>query len=65
MAQIGEFSFIIAGLGLALHATSNALYPIIVAVSAITTFTTPYLIRLSGCYKVKLITVYQRELNTS
>lgn len=48
MAQIGEFSFIIAGLGLALHVTSNSLYPIIVAVSAITTFTTPYFIKLSG-----------------
>jgi len=48
MAQIGEFSFIIAGLGLALQVTSNSLYPIIVAVSAITTFTTPYFIRLSG-----------------
>ena len=48
MAQIGEFSFIIAGLGLALNATSYSLYPIIVAVSAITTFTTPYLMQLSG-----------------
>jgi CPA2 family monovalent cation:H+ antiporter-2 len=48
MAQIGEFSFIIASLGITLHATDNTLYPIIVAVSAITTFTTPYLIRLSG-----------------
>lgn len=48
MAQVGEFSFIIAGLGLALNATSSNLYPIIVAVSAITTFTTPYLIRFSG-----------------
>ena len=48
MAQIGEFSFIIAGLGVSLNVTSNKLYPLIVAVSAITTFTTPYLIRLSG-----------------
>lgn len=48
MAQIGEFSFIIVGLGAALNVTSNVLYPIIVAVSAITTFTTPYLIRFSG-----------------
>lgn len=47
MAQIGEFSFIIAGLGLALHVTNNTLYPIIVAVSTVTTFTTPYFIRLS------------------
>lgn len=47
MAQIGEFSFIIASLGVALSATSSIIYPIIVAVSAITTFTTPYLIRAS------------------
>jgi CPA2 family monovalent cation:H+ antiporter-2 len=54
MAQIGEFSFIIAGLGLSLKATSHMLYPIIVAVSTITTFTTPYLIRLSGYLGPKL-----------
>ena len=48
MAQIGEFSFIIVGLGIALKAIKPSLYPIIVAVSAITTFTTPYFIRLSG-----------------
>lgn len=45
LAQIGEFSFIIATLGLSLNVTSHFLYPIAVAVSAITTFTTPYLIR--------------------
>ncbi|MEO6054729.1 MAG: cation:proton antiporter [Chthoniobacterales bacterium] len=44
LSQIGEFSFIIAGMGLALGVTSDFLYPIVVAVSAITTFTTPYLI---------------------
>lgn len=48
LAQIGEFSFIIAGLGLTLKATSPSLYPIGVAVSLITTFTTPYLIKHSG-----------------
>ncbi len=47
LAQIGEFSFIIATLGLTLNVTSDFLYPIAVAVSALTTFTTPYLIRLS------------------
>jgi CPA2 family monovalent cation:H+ antiporter-2 len=47
LAQIGEFSFIIATLGLSLKVTSDFLYPIAVAVSAITTFTTPYLIRLA------------------
>jgi CPA2 family monovalent cation:H+ antiporter-2 len=47
LAQIGEFSFIIATLGLTLKVTSDFLYPIAVAVSAITTFTTPYLINAS------------------
>lgn len=45
MAQIGEFSFIIAMLGMRLGVTSDFLYPIVVAVSAVTTFTTPYLIK--------------------
>ena len=45
LAQIGEFSFIIASLGLTLKVTSDFLYPIAVAVSAVTTLTTPYLIR--------------------
>lgn len=48
MAQIGEFSFIIAGLGLTLQVTRPALFPIIIAVSAVTTFTTPYLIMSSA-----------------
>lgn len=48
LSQIGEFSFIIAGLGLSLHATRSFLYPVAVAVSAITTLTTPWLIRASG-----------------
>ncbi len=47
LAQIGEFSFIIASLGLTLKVTSDFLYPIAVAVSALTTLLTPYLIRLS------------------
>lgn len=47
LAQIGEFSFIIATLGLMLKVTSDFLYPIAVAASAITTFTTPYLIKFS------------------
>lgn len=45
LAQIGEFSFIIATLGLQLGVISDFIYPIIVAVSVITTFTTPYLIK--------------------
>lgn len=47
VAQIGEFSFIIASLGVTLNVTSTFLYPIAVAVSAITTLLTPYLIRSS------------------
>lgn len=45
LAQIGEFSFIIASLGLTLKVTSEFLYPVAVAVSAVTTLLTPYLIR--------------------
>ena len=45
MAQIGEFAFIIASLGLSLHVISDYLYPVVVAVSVITTFLTPYMIR--------------------
>ncbi len=47
LAQIGEFSFIIATLGMTLGVTSSFLYPIIVAVSAVTTFTTPFMIKMS------------------
>ncbi len=47
MAQIGEFSFIIASLGLALGVVGDFLYPVAVAVSAITTLTTPYLVRVA------------------
>jgi CPA2 family monovalent cation:H+ antiporter-2 len=48
LAQIGEFSFIIAVLGTNLKVTSDFLYPIAVGVSAITTFTTPYMIKSSN-----------------
>lgn len=47
LAQIGEFSFIIATLGLTLKVTSPFLYPVAVAVSVVTTFTTPYLIKMA------------------
>jgi monovalent cation:H+ antiporter-2, CPA2 family len=47
LAQIGEFSFIIASLGLALNVTSEFLYPIAVSVSALTSFMTPHLITAS------------------
>ncbi len=48
LAQIGEFSFIIAGLGVTLGVTSDRLYSIAILVSAATTLTTPYLIAGSG-----------------
>lgn len=47
MAQIGEFAFIVATLGLSLGVISDFLFPVAVGASAITTFTTPYLIRYS------------------
>ena len=45
MAQVGEFAFIIASLGLSLDVISDFIYPVIVAVSVVTTFITPYMIR--------------------
>jgi monovalent cation:H+ antiporter-2, CPA2 family len=54
LAQIGEFSFIIAGLGLSLKVTSEFLYPIAVSVSAVTTFATPFLIRSADGFYTKL-----------
>lgn len=47
LVQIGEFAFIIANLGQALHVTDSSLYPIVVAVSVITTFLTPYIMKLA------------------
>lgn len=47
LTQIGEFAFIIASLGLSLGVLESTLYPIVVAVSVITTFTTPYFIKMS------------------
>lgn len=47
LAQIGEFAFIIAALGVSLNVLNAYIYPVIVAVSVITTFTTPYCIRLA------------------
>jgi monovalent cation:H+ antiporter-2, CPA2 family len=64
LAQIGEFSFIIAGLGLSLGATRDFLYPVAVAVSAITTLTTPWLIRASGPVSVYVDRKLPRPLQT-
>lgn len=46
LAQLGEFAFIIAGLGCSLGVMREFIYPVIIAVSVITTFTTPYMIKL-------------------
>ena len=54
LAQIGEFAFIIASLGMSLGVTSDYLYPIVVAVSVITTFTTPYCIK-AGPWMVRFV----------
>ena len=67
MAQIGEFSFIIASLGLSLGVIGNFLYPVVVAVSVITTFLTPYMIRAATpCYNAlekRLPNRWVRSLN--
>lgn len=61
MTQIGEFSFIIATLGVSLKVTSNYLYPIAVGVSVITTFTTPFMIKLAD----PIVNVLERKLPKS
>jgi len=58
LAQIGEFSFIIASLGVAMNVTSNFLYPVAVAVAVITAFTTPIMIKNAG----KLHSFLERKL---
>lgn len=58
LTQVGEFSFIIASLGMSLGVLNESLYPIIVAVSVITIFTTPYFIKLA----VPAYTALERRL---
>lgn len=60
LAQIGEFSFIIAGLGQSLNVTSPFLYPIAVGVSVITTFCTPYMIK----YTDRAYVLFEKSLPT-
>ncbi|MDR6395168.1 cation:proton antiporter [Herbaspirillum seropedicae] len=57
LAQIGEFSFIIAALGQSLKVTSDFLYPIVVAVSAVTALLTPYLIKAADPLSAKAVTL--------
>ncbi|QLL13387.1 cation:proton antiporter [Pseudomonas chlororaphis] len=63
LSQIGEFSFIIAALGMTLQVTSDFLYPVAVAVSAITTLLTPYLIRGADPLSLKLAAVMPTRLS--
>jgi CPA2 family monovalent cation:H+ antiporter-2 len=62
LSQIGEFSFIIAALGMTLQVTSDFLYPVAVAVSAITTLLTPYLIRGADPLSHKLASVVPQRM---
>ena len=63
LAQIGEFSFIIATLGTSLGVTSSFLYPIAVAVSAVTTFTTPYMIRSADPFYNRIAQKIPKKFN--
>jgi len=63
LSQIGEFSFIIAALGMTLQVTSDFLYPVAVAVSAITTLLTPYLIRGADPLSLKIASVMPKRLS--
>jgi CPA2 family monovalent cation:H+ antiporter-2 len=65
LSQIGEFSFIIASLGLSLGVTSDFLYPIAVAVSVVTTFTTPYMIRFSDPVYKRIESILPPKWNKS
>jgi len=64
LAQIGEFSFIIVGLGTSLGVTGRFLYPVAVAVSAVTTLTTPALIRFSAPFAAWIDRKLPRPLQT-
>ncbi|NWC48978.1 cation:proton antiporter [Pseudomonas edaphica] len=63
LSQIGEFSFIIAALGMTLQVTSDFLYPVAVAVSAITTLLTPYLIRGADPLSLKIAAVMSKRMS--
>ena len=63
LSQIGEFSFIIAALGMTLQVTSDFLYPVAVAVSAITTLLTPYLIRGADPLSLKLAALMPQRMS--
>lgn len=62
LAQVGEFAFIIASLGMSLNVIDSNLYPIIVAVSVITTFTTPYFIKVANPAYEKLNSILPERI---
>jgi len=62
LSQIGEFSFIIATLGMTLGVTSDFLYPIVVAVSSITTLTTPYQIKAADPISRRLTEIMPKSI---
>lgn len=62
MAQIGEFAFIIAGLGVSLGVMRAHIFPMIIAVSVITTFTTPYLMKLADPFANWLYHILPKKL---
>ncbi|MCA1324755.1 cation:proton antiporter [Herbaspirillum sp. alder98] len=64
LAQIGEFSFIIAALGVSLKVTSEFLYPIVVAVSAITALLTPYLIKAADPLSAQAVKLVPRKVSS-
>jgi CPA2 family monovalent cation:H+ antiporter-2 len=63
LSQIGEFSFIIAALGMTLQVTSSFLYPVAVAVSVLTTLMTPYLIRAADPLSLKLAQIMPNRVS--
>lgn len=63
LAQIGEFSFIIAALGVSLKVTSDFLYPVVVAVSAVTALLTPYLIKLADPLSLRLSKLVPKRIS--
>ena len=62
LSQIGEFSFIIAALGMTLQVTSDFLYPVAVAVSVLTTLSTPYLIRAADPLSHRLVAIVPQRV---
>lgn len=63
LTQIGEFAFIIASLGMSLGVLEPTIYPIVVAVSVITTFTTPYFIKMADPVYEKIVKILPKRLH--